>query len=456
MSSTFVTINIDVACKGKDDDVANMKRRLSALLKAGWDEVNNPDFLRKLLGDELDEIDDLYDVEDEDERSGIFSGLYVYDWDYFNEDILQFDCKIPDRDTEAECTEQFTRALTKIFPRVEFYGIRWGYTSWGTYVIYEEDFEKYIWNEDEDGEAKKDAYVAWQCAVRELMFLPDNTSPKARAAAVKTKNDARAAFIEIAEIDEEELDDWDPPASADDEDEASDTNDVDDVLNKDFFYGTWLYDNGATEAFTDYTWEYKSADSKFHYKTIIDNWKLSKNNKKNKLEYPLIANISSTVNEVLGGMVKIDSKINGFYYINTDKKVICNSDGDILKKRDCDLSSATGQACPKCKKIARPGETSVSTEPVKKDAAQEAFKLGYDYFNKNDIDSTIKQLDKALKLNPEYADAYHVKMALNNMNSKKSYKKQTNKELLDELLMDPPSQFAAEWVEKIRAKKAAG
>jgi hypothetical protein len=199
-------ITVDGACAGKTEDVANMKRRLKAILE-NRDKLDDPQWFRDLFGDELGEIEswgDPLDVDDEGSRYSVFGGLF-YEWDDVDVDGLRFSGYSPHSSDQAGYVENFLTALVTVFPRVQFHFIAWCYISWGGYVIYEGGGELYLWDESDGGAEKKDAYVDWKLAERTLRFLPKDAPADVRDAAEKAVKTAEAAFEEkIAESEEED------------------------------------------------------------------------------------------------------------------------------------------------------------------------------------------------------------------------------------------------------------
>jgi predicted DNA-binding WGR domain protein len=208
-------ISVDGACKGKPEDVANMKRRLSALLEGA--DTNDLDAMRELFGDELEEIEGLDDPEDDDQRQDAFSGL-DYEWQNADPENLQFSGYGDKRDPGG-CVERFLSAVNRVFPRIQFHFISYCYISWGHYTIFlegEEDVEDYNWDEGDGGEEKKDSYVNWRLAYREAWLLPDDAPAEIRAAAQKAEADAEANFfVLLAEPYEDEDEDDDAEEESD-------------------------------------------------------------------------------------------------------------------------------------------------------------------------------------------------------------------------------------------------
>ena len=197
-------VTVDGAYKGKPEDVANMKRRLSELLD-NQDKLDDADWLRELFGDEIDEIDGL-DLDDEDSISEYFNGFNI-DWggnrfryegtvDTAN---LCFAGSPAERhnQTGGEEVSAFLGSIKNVFPRVDFHFISWCYISWGHYLIFledEEDVEEHGWDESDNGEEKKDAYVAWRLAYRDWWLLGDDAPAAKREAAKKAEEEAEAVF----------------------------------------------------------------------------------------------------------------------------------------------------------------------------------------------------------------------------------------------------------------------
>ncbi|MDR3172538.1 MAG: DUF4116 domain-containing protein [Treponema sp.] len=191
-------ITVDGACKGKAEDIANMKKRLAAILDDPGI-IDDPDRLRELFGDELGEICD--DVDDEDDQSEVFRGLY-YEWYDADADSLQFSGD--DDLDDDEPLDKFLVALSNVFPRVEFDYICWYYISWGYYAILF-DSDEWKWDEGDGGEEKKDLYVDWRLARRKVWLMDDDAPEAEHLAAHKAADDAETAFfLKLAEPKDEE------------------------------------------------------------------------------------------------------------------------------------------------------------------------------------------------------------------------------------------------------------
>jgi Tfp pilus assembly protein PilF len=164
-------------------DILNMKKRLSALLD-NQDKLDDPDWLRKLFGEELKEIGH-FDIDDEDSIQGTFGGFNI-EWDEkrfrfetdVDDDVLLFvgDPAKKRNQTGAVEVSSFLGAIKTVFPRLDFHFISYCYIYGGEWVIFiegEEDEEDFRWDDENNGEKKKDAYVAWRSAYREMWLLED-------------------------------------------------------------------------------------------------------------------------------------------------------------------------------------------------------------------------------------------------------------------------------------------
>jgi hypothetical protein len=121
---------VDGAYRGNPEDIAYMKKRLSALLE-NQDKLDDPQWLRELFGEELVEIKefDLFEdddnlgpvnIYDEEKRSGVFEG-FRYKWDNIDIENLQFNGYSPVNDYSSGDIEVFIRSIKRVFPRIKFH-----------------------------------------------------------------------------------------------------------------------------------------------------------------------------------------------------------------------------------------------------------------------------------------------------------------------------------------------
>ena len=218
MATFYITI--DGAYKGDNEDIANMKKRLGAILK-DKNILDDGDRLRELFGDELEEIPELNDVDDEKNRNEVFGGLR-YKWEMFNLENLQFEGYSPGKEDTGDYILHFLNTVRDVFSLIEFDFISCCYYSWGHYTVYipgDEDEIDYEWDEEDGGEKKKDAYIKWKLAERKLRFLPDDATDADRNTAQKKLDKAEAAFNRINDDEDEENDDNDDNISSGNEGE---------------------------------------------------------------------------------------------------------------------------------------------------------------------------------------------------------------------------------------------
>jgi hypothetical protein len=209
-------ITVDGACKGKPEDIAIMKKRLTALFDAGKEKLlNDPQFFRELFEDVIKDIEkrfgETFDAESE-RYSTLIDDLF-YEWQYIDVDSLQFSGNSHYKDAPGDYIESFLSALHDIFYGfVEFSFISWCYISWGHFVCYlqgEESCVDFEWDEERGGKEKKDAYLKWKLAERAVWLLPDDAPAETRNAAQKAADEAEAEFNRLNEEDDEDEDDED-------------------------------------------------------------------------------------------------------------------------------------------------------------------------------------------------------------------------------------------------------
>lgn len=196
-------VTLDIACKGKFEDIYNMKRRLTAI-RQDPSILESQEKLKDLFGDELNEIkadheqifnfftcamadNIIYSPEiklDEKDCTYTFGGL-LYNWEKSDIENMQFSNSIEyepwseDKNQAMEdgsifCGKEiylFTSSLECAFPRVEFNFISYSECDTQYYAAYEnsDSYSDYYYF----GSKKEQLYmyIKWKKEFRESWFL---------------------------------------------------------------------------------------------------------------------------------------------------------------------------------------------------------------------------------------------------------------------------------------------
>lgn len=194
-------VTLDIACKGKGEDIANMKKRLKAI-RQDHSILESQDKLKVLFGDQLNEIQadheqifnfftcamadnlveppelKLSDINEENKEKDCtftFGGL-LYNWDKADIDNMQFSNYIeydPWTEDESKALEDgsvfcgkeiylFTSSLECAFPRVKFNFISYSECKDKFYAAYENSDsyrDYYYFGKHKD---QLDMYINWK------------------------------------------------------------------------------------------------------------------------------------------------------------------------------------------------------------------------------------------------------------------------------------------------------
>ena len=178
-------INYKVYVKGKTQDVAYMREKLSAIMK-NQDKLGNEDWLRELFADKYDAVSSAFAQWPDD-----FCESLANQWDGYsvNEGLMQFDSSDYDDDEETEFNDYFPKgefadALDAFFRclGVDSRGIATGRSDYSgsnlTYYAFLDDLDNNgSWGYSE----YLDAYEAWKNAEINYWLLPDGAPEKEQA-----------------------------------------------------------------------------------------------------------------------------------------------------------------------------------------------------------------------------------------------------------------------------------
>ena len=294
--------------------------------------------------------------------------------------------EISEEDIEEYLENNFTEYSFNEFP--------------GAYLINDKGFQDYInimtidLEESEESSYGYEYYLELKEEDALPALLADSTWLFLKEQSGTKDDDDEDEESDNDEDEDEDMSDWEEDEEEEDEDEEDENNEE----VKQNFYGTWVKPDGTIVSFSNGAYVFKSTEE--HYKTTVDQWVVSDNDDDNKSEYPTKVVLFCEVKQVFRGDTEVDDSFYEQYYINAEGPVICDEDGNILKKSEskptttekkpvapvekppaakpapaakeppspppvkpapvkkeapAPVQEATGAVCPKCGKVARVG-----------------------------------------------------------------------------------------------------